>query len=304
MQPVKIGNRSIGAGFPTWFVAEIGINHNGDIRVAKELIDIASAAGCDAVKFQKRTPEICVPSNQQQQMRETPWGYITYLEYRNRVELGENEYTSIAHHSTRNGICWLGSCWDKPSVDFLERFEPPCYKIPSACLTDDDLLRHIRRTRKPIILSTGMSTLAQIDHAVDVLGPEDLIVLHCTSTYPAESHELNLRVIPTFQQRYDVPVGYSGHESFVYTSLAAVALGACVIERHITLSRSMWGSDHAASLEPNGLTKLVKYIRATESSLGDGKKILYDSEKPIMKKLRRQFKESTGTLPDKIDKTH
>lgn len=287
MTPVNIGGRLVGPGHPTWFVAEIGINHNGDLKIARDLIDSAVAAGCDAVKFQKRTPEICVPVDQRAQMRDTPWGYITYLDYRHRVELDKPDYEVIQSHCQNKEILWLGSCWDKPSIDFFEQFEPPCYKIPSACLTDDELLRYTRQCGRPVILSTGMSTLSQIDHAVNILGTSELIILHCTSTYPADSNELNLRVIPVLEDRYGVPVGYSGHEGLVYTTLAAVALGACIVERHVTLNRTMWGSDHAASLEPHGLKKLVKYIRATEMSLGDGEKRLYDSEVPIMKKLRR-----------------
>ena len=287
MNPVKIANRLIGPGHPTWFVAEIGINHNGDLDIAKKLIDVAAYAGCNAVKFQKRTPEVCVPAEQQGHLRETPWGYISYLDYRHHVELDKDDYNAIARHCREKNILWLGSCWDEPSIDFLEQFDPPCYKIPSACLTDDNLLHYIRQTGRPLILSTGMSTVEQIDHAADVLGTQELIILHCTSTYPADSNELNLRVIPRFQDRYNIPVGYSGHERLVYTTLAAVALGACLVERHITLNRTMWGSDHAASLEPQGLTKLINYIRATETSLGDGEKRLYDSEIPVMKKLRR-----------------
>jgi len=182
---------------------------------------------------------------------------------------------------------WFASCWDEGAVDFIEQFDPPCYKIASACLTDDRLLRFYRSKERPIILSTGMSTLAQIDHAVKILGSENLVLLHCTSSYPCKTEELNLRFIPRLMQRYDVPVGYSGHEVGLATSYAAAALGACMIERHITLDRAMWGSDQAASVEPEGLMKLIRDVRVIEQGLGDGVKRVTDDEVPIMKKLRR-----------------
>jgi len=203
------------------------------------------------------------------------------------LEFGQAEYEEIDRYCREKGILWYASCWDEGSVDFIEQFNPPCYKIASACLTDDNLLRHHRRYGRPIILSTGMSTLAQIDHAVDVLGTDDLVILHSTSTYPSQIEELNLRTIQTLQERYDVPVGYSGHEVGLATSVAAVALGACMIERHVTLDRAMWGSDQAASVEPQGFWRLVKDIRGVEKALGDGVKRIWPSEIPIMNKLRR-----------------
>ncbi len=184
-------------------------------------------------------------------------------------------------------IIWFASCWDEESVDFIDRFNPPCYKIASACLTDDNLLRHIRAKGKPVILSTGMSTLEEIDHAVEMLGKKDLIILQSTSTYPADYIELDLKVITELRKRYEVPVGYSGHETGIATTVAAVALGACMVERHITLERSMWGSDQAASLGPSGITRLVRDIRLAEMSMGTGSKRVFEREKPIIKKLRR-----------------
>jgi sialic acid synthase SpsE len=270
-----------------YIVAEIGINHNGDIDIAKKLIDAAVQAGCDAVKFQKRTPEVCVPPDQRDVLRETPWGLITYLDYRYRVELGQEQYAEIDRHCRTRGIAWFASCWDEASVDFIERFEPPCYKVASASLTDDNLLRCVRRTGRPLIVSTGMSTLEQVDHAFEVAGSRDLVLLHATSTYPSKLEELNLRVIPRMMERYRIPIGYSGHEVGLYTTLAAVVLGACVVERHITLDRAMWGSDQAASVEPQGFSRLVKDIRAVEVGLGDGIKRVYDSEIAMMRKLRR-----------------
>ncbi len=284
---VKIGDRWVGAGEPCYVVAEIGINHNGDVDIARQLIATAQRYGCDAVKFQKRTPELCVPAEQRNLMRETPWGVMTYLEYRHRIEFDRESYEEIDHYSRKQGISWFASCWDEQSVDFIERFDPPCYKIASACLTDDALLRHHRRYGRPIILSTGMSTLEQIDHAVDVLGTDDLILMHSTSSYPAKFEELNLRCVSLLQGRYGVPVGYSGHEVGLVPTVAAAVLGACMVERHITLDRAMWGSDQAASIEPPGLQRLVRDIRAVEVALGDGEKRVYESELPLIKRLRR-----------------
>ncbi len=284
---VEIGGRPVGEGQPVYVIAEIGLNHNGDVRIAKQLIDAAALAGCDAVKFQKRTPELCVPPEQRNVMRETPWGLMTYMEYRRRVEFGEDQYAAIDRYCKDKGIAWLASCWDEPSVDFLERFDPSCYKIASASLTDDALLRHTAATGKPILLSTGMSTMEEIEHAVSRLDPARLILLHATSTYPCKPEELNLRLIPVLKARFDLPIGYSGHEVGLQTTLAAVTLGARVVERHITLDRTMWGSDQAASVEPHGFSRLVRDIRVIEQAMGDGVKRVYDSEKPIRAKLRR-----------------
>ena len=282
-----IGGRPLGDSHPCFVVGEIGINHNGDVEIAKRLIDAAKSAGCDAVKFQKRTPEICVPKDQWDIQRETPWGLMTYIDYRHRIEFGQDDYEEIDTYCRDKGILWFASPWDVPSVDFLSRFSPPCYKVASASLTDDELLTRIRKEGVPVILSTGMSTMEQITHAIDVLGADDLVVLHCTSSYPARNEELNLRMIETLSSRFGVPIGYSGHEVGLQTSLAALTLGACLIERHITLDRAMWGTDQAASLEPQGLARLVRDIRVIESALGDGVKQVYDSELPVMEKLRR-----------------
>jgi len=284
---VQIGDRWVGDGEPCFIIAEIGINHNGDIEIARKLIDAAVLAGCDAVKFQKRTPELCVPPEQRDVVRETPWGLMTYLEYRRRVEFGEPEYAEIDRYCRSKGVVWFASCWDEDSVDFIDRFAPACYKIASASLTDDGLLRKLAATGRPLILSTGMSSLEQIDHAVSVLGVGSLMLAHTTSTYPCRPEELNLRMIQTLRQRYDCPVGYSGHEVGLQTTYAAVTLGAAFVERHITLDRAMWGGDQAASVEPGGLMRLVRDIRIIESALGDGVKRVYDSEIPVMKKLRR-----------------
>ena len=288
MSKVQVGNRWVGDDQPCFIVAEIGINHNGEVDIAKKLIRVAVACGCDAVKFQKRTPELCVPQSQRSLMRETPWGYISYMEYREKVEFGRPQYDEIDRFCSQEGVVWFASCWDNPSIDFLEEFNPPCYKIASASLTNDDLLRHTRATGRPIILSTGMSSLDDIDHAVEVLGLDNLILLQSVSTYPARYDELNLRAIATLRQRYQIPVGYSGHETGIASTVAAVALGACCVERHITLDRAMWGSDHAASLEPTGLTRVCRDIRLIETSMGTGDKKVLDRELPIIARLRGQ----------------
>jgi N-acetylneuraminate synthase len=284
---VRIGNSMIGDGHPVYIVAEIGINHNGDINIARELIEAAKRAGVDAVKFQKRTPELCVPPEQRGQMRETPWGYISYLDYRYKVEFGEKEYEEIDRHARQVGIDWFVSVWDEPSVDFIERFDPPCYKVPSASLTDLELLKQLRKTGRPLILSTGMSTRDQISKAVETIGQENLIITHATSSYPCDPNELNLRMVETLRGMFDCPIGYSGHEVGLVTSAVVIALGACMVERHITLDRALWGSDQAASVEPGGFERLVKYIRVTEEALGDGIKKVYPSELSSLKKLRR-----------------
>ena len=284
---IRIGEREIGDGHPTYVVAEIGINHNGDVDLAKRLIDAAVEAGVDALKFQKRTPELCVPVEQRDQMRETPWGYIGYLDYRQQIEFGEEQYGQIDRYCRKRGATWFASVWDIPSVDFMERFDPVCYKIPSAGLTDHELLRHVRSKDRPVILSTGMSTMEQIESAVKVLGTDDLLIAHVTSTYPCDPEELNLSLIPRLAERFPCPVGYSGHEVGLIPSIVAIALGAVLVERHITLDRSMWGTDQAASVEPGGFRRLVKYIRVTEQSLGDGVKHVYDSELPSILRLRR-----------------
>jgi len=286
MAEVKIGNTMVGDGHPCYVVAEIGINHNGDISLAKQLIDVAEAAGCNAVKFQKRTIDVVYSLEELAKPRESPFGE-TNGDLKYGLEFGLGEYQEINRYCHEADIAWFASCWDEASVDFIDQFKVPCYKIASASLTDDNLLRYTRAKGKPIILSTGMSSLEEIDHAVEVLGKKDLVLLHAVSTYPSNYDELNLRVIPELKKRYGVPVGYSGHETGLPSSVAAVALGACMVERHVTMSRAMWGSDQAASLEPNGITRLMRDIRLIELSLGGSVKRVLDVEKPIIKKLRR-----------------
>ncbi len=285
-QVVRVGDKFVGRDQPTYVVAEIGINHNGDIDLAKRLISVAHAAGCDAVKFQKRTIDVVYTQDELARPRESPFGE-TNGDLKRGLEFDRDQYAEIAAHCRAVRMPWFASCWDEASVDFIARFDVPCYKIASPSLADDGLLRHTRAIGRPIILSTGMSTLAEIDHAVDVLGTHDLILLHAVSTYPAHYAELNLRCVQTLADRYGVPVGYSGHETGIPSSVAAVALGACCVERHITIDRALWGSDQAASLEPNGMTRLVRDIRLVEQAMGDGVKRVLEREVPILKKLRR-----------------
>jgi N-acetylneuraminate synthase len=283
-----VAGRPVGDGQPVFVIAEIGINHNGEVDVAKQLIDVAAAAGCNAVKFQKRTPELCVPEAQQGEPRDTPWGRMTYLAYRERLEFKVDDYARIAEHCKRVGIAWFASCWDEPSVAFIEQFEPPCHKAASACLTDLPLLRTLKATNRPLFVSTGMSTLEEIERAVHCAGTDELLIAHSNSTYPCPHAILNLKMISTLKAKYPYcPIGYSGHEMGSAATLAAVALGATFIERHITLDKDLWGTDQKASLEPDELHELVRAIREVHSALGDGIKRRYPSELPAMRKLRR-----------------
>ena len=287
MADVMIGKRKVGDGNPCFIIAEIGINHNGDINIAKKLIELAAFAGCDAVKFQKRTIDVVYSAEELAKPRENPFG-TTNGDLKYGLEFGLKEYKEINKYCRDKKIMWFASCWDEDSVDFIDQFKVSCYKIASASLTDDGLLKYTRAKGKPIILSVGMSTLEQVDHAIKVLGKKDLIILHTCSAYPSEYSDLNLKVIPALRERYNVPVGYSGHETGLASSSAAVAIGACVVERHITLDRAMWGSDQAASLGTSGIIKLVKDIRLVETSLGDGVKKVTEKEIPIISKLRRK----------------
>ena len=284
---LTVGSTEIGKNRPVYIIAEIGINHNGDIAIAKQLMDVAAQSGCNAVKFQKRTPAICVPEEQKLQMRETPWGTMTYLEYKERTEFGQSEYEQIDAYAKKLDIHWFASPWDLPYVDFLLGFSPVCIKVASASLTDTALLSKIAATKVPLILSTGMSTMDEIESAVALISNTQFGLAHATSTYPCQPTELNLRMIQTLDSKFKVPVGYSGHETGLATTVAAVAMGATFIERHITLDRSMWGTDHSASVEPTGLDRLVRDIRNTEAALGNGVKCVFDSELPVKARLRR-----------------
>ena len=286
MFPVR-SSVSVSGVTSCYVIAEIGINHNGSLETALALIDVAAKAGCDAVKFQKRTPSICVPLEQQQTRRETPWGEMSYLDYKERTEFGKVEYTAIAERANSLGMDWFASPWDIPSVDFLEDMGVSSHKVASACLTDRELLEALKETGKYLWVSTGMSTIAEVDDAMDILGTDNITLFHTNSTYPCPPEETNLRTMAMLSERYGVPVGYSGHEPGLQVSVAAAALGATAIERHITLDRAMWGSDHAASLEPHGLETLVRDIRIVEKALGDGVKRVYPGEEEPRRRLRR-----------------
>lgn len=284
---VLIGDRAVGEGQPCYIIGEIGINHNGSVDIAKKLIDLATDTQADAVKFQKRTVEIVYSQEELDRLRESPFG-TTNRDLKMALELGLEQYREIDQYAREKGIVWFASPWDEDSVDFLEEFNVPVYKVASASLTDHGLLRYIRATGKPVILSTGMSTMAEIEAAVKILDEDKLILLHCLSTYPSVDSEINLAVINTLRDTFNVPVGYSGHEHGVSLSVASVVMGASVVERHISLDRTMWGSDQAASLEPRGFELLVRDIRRFEVARGDGVKSVLDSEVPIRTKLRRK----------------
>ncbi len=283
---VKIGKYNVGDLSHCFIIAEIGINHNGDINLAKKLIKMAHDLGADAVKFQKRTVDVVYTQHELEMERPNPFGN-TNGDLKRGLEFGYGEYREIDEYCKKLSMMWFASCWDEESVDFIEQFNPPCHKIASACLTNNKLISYIKSKGRPILLATGMSTQEQIDHAVDILGQDNLVLMHCTSTYPSSEAELNLNVIPNYIEKYECPIGYSGHEKGVFPSVLAASMGACAIERHITTDRTLWGSDHPASLEPDGLRRLVRDIRLLNTIKGDGKKVVYESELPIIKKLRR-----------------
>jgi N-acetylneuraminate synthase len=286
---IQIGNALIGDDYPVFIIAEAGINHNGDINLARKLVDVAIAAGCNAVKFQKRNPDEAVPEGQKSVRRETPWGTMTYLEYRKKVEFGQAQYDEINRYCKEKEMMWIASAWDVSSVEFLRRYDLPAFKIPSALITDRAYLNILRKLDKPLIVSTGMAEIQLVKKVVDFLGEEKIILLHTVSSYPAKPENINLNVIKTYHDLFNCVVGYSGHEVGLQITLAAVSLGAKVIERHITLDRSMWGTDQAASVEPGGLMRLTRDIRIIESALGDGKKRMLPEELQVEEKLRKVY---------------
>ena len=283
---VRVGNILVGDNQPCFIIAEIGINHNGSLKDAKRLIDMAVSNGCNAVKFQKRTVDVVYSKEELERPRPNVFGE-TNGDLKRGLEFGLEEYKEIDEYCKQKNIMWFASCWDKGSVDFIDQFNPPCYKIASASLTDDELLKYTKSKGKPMLLSTGMSTMEEIEHAMEILGEENTIIYHCTATYPSNSNEINLNCIKTLKERFSCPVGYSGHERGIAPSILAVGLGACSVERHITLDRTNWGSDQAASLETPGLFHMVRDIRQVPTLLSDGKKVVYEREIPIRKKLRR-----------------
>jgi len=288
MTCIKLKDRFIGDNYPCLIIGEIGINHNGSIDIAKRLIDVAVESGCEAVKFQKRTIDVVYSKEELDRPRDSKFG-DTNGDLKRGLEFGYNEYKEIDSYCKERGVMWTASPWDEESVDFLERFDVPFYKIASASLTDKNLLMHIKSKGKPIILSTGLSTMNEVRESVRILKGANFALMHTVSTYPSENNEVNLSVIKTLKNEFpNIPIGYSGHERGIEISVCAVALGACVVERHITLDRTMWGSDQSASIEPKGLSLLVRNIRIFEDSLGDGIKVLLDREVPIKEKLRRK----------------
>lgn len=285
---IKIGNRLVGDDHPVFIIAEIGINHNGDIEIVKKLAAIALDAGCDAIKFQKRTPHICVPPEQMGKMRDTPWGRMNYLQYRYKVEFGEKEYDEIAKYCSDIGIMWFASCWDVPSIDFFDRYDIPCYKLPSPCFTSTEIIQGMVSKGKPIIASCGMSLEEDIDSYLRLVPKDRQVLMYTNSTYPCPVENLNMKAITALRNRYKCLVGYSGHEAGLFTTPLSVSLGVCAIERHITLDRSMWGTDQGASVEPKGLYKLVEEIRTAEIAMGDGIKRMSQGEQEVLRKLRRK----------------
>lgn len=273
----------------TYLIAEIGINHNGDLQIAKKLIDGANAANWNAVKFQKREPDIAVPEAQKSVMRDTPWGRMTYLEYKKHVEFGKDEYNYIDKYCREKPIDWSASPWDLPSLEFLLDYDIPFIKIASATITNDELLSKAARSGKTIVMSTGMSTWEEIDHAVAILeryADGGYVLMHTNSTYPAPDDSLNLNMIRTLKERYNCPVGYSGHEQGLEPTVMACVLGACVIERHVTLDHDMWGTDQAASLTLHAMDMLQRRVRNVRKILGDGKRSLSEAELAVKKRLR------------------
>lgn len=272
-----------------YLIGEIGINHNGDLQIAKRLIDATFGCGWHCVKFQKRTPDICVPENQKNVMRDTPWGRIPYIDYRYKVEFEKKEYDYIDKYCKEKPLDWTASAWDIKSLDFLSNYDIPFIKIPSALLTDTKLLDAAAQTEHQIVLSTGMSTLEEIDTAMKIMEKNNSvpILMHTNSSYPTPIDELNLNLIPFLQKRYGCVVGYSGHEQGLQPTTLAVALGAKIIERHITLSHEMWGSDHKASLEVLAMDMLGKRVKDINTILGSSIKKVTKSEVPIREKLRK-----------------
>jgi N-acetylneuraminate synthase len=286
---IKVGNRYIGEGEPLYLIAEIGINHNGDLQIAKRLIDATWSTGWDCAKFQKRTPDICVPEQQKNVPRQTPWGEMTYLDYKKRIEFEKKEYDYLDRYCKEKPLDWTASVWDIPSLEFLLQYNIPFIKIPSAKITDIELVKASAESGKPLFVSTGMSTLEEVDKMVEILEKytqKNYVLFHTNSTYPAKLNELNLQMIVTLKDRYNCLVGYSGHEYELEPALMAPIYGASVIERHVTLDHTMWGTDQAASLEIRGMDALEKRIRAIRLIAGDGIKTITDGEKKIREKLR------------------
>jgi len=286
---LKIGSRFIGDDENVYLIAEIGINHNGDLQIAKKLIDATWATGWDCAKFQKRTPDICVPENQKKVMKQTPWGEMTYLDYKHKIEFQKNEYDYIDKYAKEKPLAWSASAWDLPSLEFLMQYDIPFIKIPSAKITDKELVEQAAKAGRPVFISSGMSIMEEVDCAVNIIEKylsKNYVLFHCNSTYPAKPDELNIKTISTLKERYNCLVGYSGHEYDITPATLAPVFGACVIERHVTLDHDMWGTDQAASIEVRGMDFLAKRINSVKTIVGDGIKTIYAGEKEIREKLR------------------
>ena len=285
---IKIDDNIISSNSKTYIIAEIGINHNGELKNALELIDVAKNSGADAVKFQKRTPKIATPKRYWKTKKITPWGELSYIDYKIETELSLDDYNIINDYCKKKRITWFASCWDIQSVKDLHDFDLPCYKIASASITDLKLLSFISSLKKPIFMSTGMSSEKQISTAYNKIKKNLNVIMHCNSEYPSKYQDLNLKYINKLKKKFkNSIIGYSGHEISLIPTVAAVVLGAKVVERHVTLDKSLWGSDHSCSLEPLGLNRLVKEIRIIERSLGSEKKVVTSGEKLMIKKLRK-----------------
>jgi N-acetylneuraminate synthase len=270
-----------------YLISDIGINHNADLQIVKQLIDATFACGWNCVKFQKRNPHVCVPESLKDVMKSTPWGDMTYLEYKLKMEFSKDDYDYIDRYCKEKPIAWSASVWDLDSLEFLIQYDVPFIKIPSAKLTDWELLHEAVKTDLPIILSTGMSTIEEVDQAVEILKKRGhFSLMHCNSSYPAPMEDLNLLVIPFFKSRYNCMIGYSGHEYGVEPSVIAVSLGAVLLERHITLDHNMWGTDQKSSLEISAMDILRRRVDSIPLVLGNGIKIITEGEKEILKKLR------------------
>ena len=285
---IKIGAYFIGDNEPVYLIAEIGINHNGDLQIAKKLIDATWVIGWNCAKFQKRSPDIAVPDAQKNVLRQTPWGEMTYLKYKEKIEFQKKEYDYINKYCKEKPLDWTASVWDLPSLEFLMQYDIPFIKIPSAKITDKTLVEQSAKMGKPLFVSTGMSSIQEIDDAVNIVEKhlsKNYVLFHCNSSYPAKMDELNLNMIKTLKERYNCLVGYSGHEEEIMPSTIAPIYGACVIERHITLDRNMWGTDQKSSVEVRGMDYLIRRVRAVKQFSGDGVKRITDEELKIRKKL-------------------
>ena len=289
---IKIGNKIIGEGYPCFIIAEAGVNHNGELALAKKLVDIAVASGADAVKFQKRDIDSMLTKEAQNKPYAGPHSYgETYGEHRRALELKDFDFFELKKYCDDRNIIFLASGWDRKSIDFLDELGVEAFKVASADLTNTPFLEYIAKKGKPMIISTGMANMDEVERAVNTIREinEQFIIMQCTATYPCKFEDVNLNVIKTYKEKFGPLVGYSGHELGIAITLCAVVMGAVVIERHFTIDRTMKGPDHSASLEPQGLYKLIRDIRAYEKALGSYEKKILEEEIPIRQKLAKSL---------------